>query len=119
MVWSTTVLHYSASSRDVEITFTWTSYVGEDDECLGLPSKQSWGRIGFEDLFMDNAIGPTSAVAIRREAIEAVGHFDARLPLMYDLDLYLRILRWHPAAAMVIPEALTYYRRERVRNVKP
>jgi glycosyltransferase involved in cell wall biosynthesis len=101
---------------DVEITFTWTSYVGEDDECLGLPSKQSWGRIRFEDLFVDNAISSTSAVAIRRDAIEAVGHFDPKLPLMYDLDLYLRILRLHPAAAMVIPEALTYYRRHGVQQ---
>jgi glycosyltransferase involved in cell wall biosynthesis len=105
-----------AAHPDVEITFTWTSYVGEDDESLGLPSKRSWGRIRFEDLFVDNAISSTSAVAVKQDAIEAVGCFDPRLLLMYDLDLYLRILRLHAAAAMVIPEVLTCYWRHRVQQ---
>ena len=45
-----------------------------------------------------NYIGMQATVAYRREAIEAVGGFDIRLPACEDYDLYLRIASQFPVA---------------------
>lgn len=63
---------------------------------------------------MDNAIGGFSNVAVRQAAIEKADGFDPRLPLAYDLDMWLRILRLRPGNALAIPEVLTFYRRHPV-----
>ena len=99
---------------DVDLTFTWTAYIGEADQDLGLPIRQWRGQITFDELLVDNVIGATSSVVIRRAAIEKAGGFDPSLPLAYDTDLFLRILRLRPANALAIPELLTFYRRHSV-----
>ena len=104
-------LQYFRAHPDVDITFTWSSYIGEADQDLGLPTRRWWGQVTFEQLLVDNIIGSSSSVAIRRPSIERAGGFDVRLPLMYDLDLYLRVLRLRPASALAIPEVLSFYRR--------
>lgn len=96
---------------ETDLSFTWSSFIGPDDEEIGLPRPRRRGVITFEELLVDNVIGCSSSVAIRRRAIEAVGPFDRRLPLMYDLDLYLRILHARPASARAIPQVLAFYRR--------
>ena len=99
---------------EVDLTFTWTAYIGEADQDLGLPVRRWWGEITFDELLVDNVIGDTSSVVIRREAIEKAGGFDPRLPHVYDLDLFLRILRLRRSNALAIPEVLTFYRRHSV-----
>jgi glycosyltransferase involved in cell wall biosynthesis len=96
---------------EVDLTFTWSSFIGADDEDLGLPVRRWRGRVTFEQLLVDNVIGCSSSVAIRRRAIDEVGEFDPQLPLMYDLDFYLRVLYARPASALAIPEILAFYRR--------
>src|SRR5262249_2227769 len=96
---------------EVDLSFTWSSFVGPDDEEIELPPRRPRGSVTFEELLVDNVIGCSSAVAIRRRAIEAVGAFDPRLRLMDALDLYLRLLHARPASARAIPEVLAGYRR--------
>ena len=96
---------------EIDLTFTWSSFIGADDEDLGLPQRRWHGCVTFEQLLVDNVFGCSSSVAIRRRAIEEAGAFDRALPMMYDLDLYLRILRARPASALAIPEVLAFYRR--------
>lgn len=96
---------------EVDLTFAWTAYIGEVDQDLGLPVRRWSGQITFDELLVDNVIGATSSAVIRRAAIEKAGGFDPRLLLIYDLDLFLRILRLRPANALAIPEVLTFYRR--------
>jgi glycosyltransferase involved in cell wall biosynthesis len=96
---------------EIDLTFTWSSFIGADDADLGLPQRRWRGCVTFEQLLVDNVFGCSSSVAIRRRAIEEVGAFDRALPMMYDLDLYLRILRSRPASALAIPEVLAFYRR--------
>jgi glycosyltransferase involved in cell wall biosynthesis len=103
---------------DVDLTFTWTSYIGEGDQDLGLPLRRWRGRITFEQLLLDNVIGASSSVAVRRSIIEKTGGFDTHLPLTYDLDFYLRVLRLCQANALAIPEVLTFYRRHSVQMSK-
>lgn len=102
------------ANPDVDLTFTGTSYIGEADQDLHLPPRCWHGRIEFEGLLVDNVIGVTSSVAIRREALRVVGVFDTSLQMVYDLDLYLRILQLRPANGLSIPEVLTFYRRHSV-----
>ena len=47
-------------------------------------------------LLMENAIGTTSLVMCRRDALLAVGGFDERLPALQDFDLYIRLGLEHP-----------------------
>jgi glycosyltransferase involved in cell wall biosynthesis len=98
---------------EVDLTFTWTRHIGETDQDLGLPVRRWRGKVTFHELLVENVIACSSA-AIRRTAIEKAGGFDPRLPLLYDYDLFLRILRLRPANALVIPEVLTLYRRHSV-----
>ena len=102
------------ANPDIDLTFTWTSFIGEADQDLHLPPRCWHGGVSFEQLLVDNVIGVTSSVAIRREVLQKTGLFDTSLPLVYDLDLYLRILQLRPANALSIPEVLTFYRRHSV-----
>ena len=100
-----------SANDDIDLTFTWSCYIGESDEELGLPIRRWHGRIAFDQLFITNVIGNTSSVAIRRSAMERAGGFDVRLRYTYDLDLFLRVLRLRPANALAIPKVLAFYRR--------
>ena len=117
-LWSTRKLarHLESFRRhpEVDLTFSWSTYIGEGDQDLGLPAHRWTGKIAFGELLVDNVIGPTSSVVIRREVIEQAGGFDPDLLLTYDLDLFLRILRLRPANALAIPEVMTFYRRHSV-----
>jgi glycosyltransferase involved in cell wall biosynthesis len=52
----------------------------------------------WRNLLLRNGIGTTSVVVCRREALEAVGGFDERLPSMQDYDLYIRLAQRYPFA---------------------
>lgn len=96
---------------DVDLTFTWTSYIGEGDQDLGFRPRHWSGRISLGQLFAENVIDCSSAVAIRRVAIEQAGSFDPSLHFLYDLDLCLRVLALRPANGLAIEAVLTQYRR--------
>lgn len=96
---------------DADLTFTGLVYVGVDDTPLPLPPRRPSGRFTFEHLFVDYVIGCSSAIAVRKSALDLVGDFDAAFPYMYDLDFVLRIARSRPAAILGTPEPSTFYRR--------
>jgi glycosyltransferase involved in cell wall biosynthesis len=98
---------------EVDLTFTWTRYIGEADQDLGLPVRRWRGKVAFHELLVDNVIACSSA-AIRRAAVEKAGGFDPRLPIIHDQDLFLRVLRLRPANALAIPEVMTFHRRHSV-----
>lgn len=73
-----------------------------------------WGSL------RSNSIGPLSSVAVTREALEAVGGFDRRLPASQDWDLFLRLAPLtHPVP--VAEPLLWYYdgAGERISNSSP
>ena len=47
-----------------------------------------------EALLIDNCIGGTSSVLIKKDCFKKVGMFDEALPSMEDYDLWIRISRW-------------------------
>ena len=100
-----------ARSTDVDFSFTWSHYIGPDDERLPLPPRQWRGRVSFDLLVRDFVVGNTSSVAFRRESVEAVGGFNVELPRMYDLELVLRVAALRPDNGMAIEEDLCAYRR--------
>ena len=94
-----------------DLTFTGIVYVGADDEPLNLPQRQPTGSFTFEQLLVDYVIGTSSAIAVRKTAMQIAGSFDPTMLYMYDVDLVLRIARARPANVVGIAEPLTFYRR--------
>ncbi|MCK4321003.1 glycosyltransferase [candidate division WOR-3 bacterium] len=47
----------------------------------------------FQELLIENVVGTTSSVLLRKEIFNSVGLFDENLPSRQDLDLWLRIAR--------------------------
>jgi len=96
---------------DADLTFTGVVFVGADNEPLNLPRRRPTGPFTFEQLFVDYVIASSSAIAVRRTALQTAGSFDPTMPCMYDVDLVLRIARSRPANIIGIAETLTFYRR--------
>ncbi len=96
---------------DADLTFTGLVYVGADDAPLHLPSRRPAGTFTFEQLFADYVIGCSSALAIRKRALDVVGDFDPAFPYMYDLDFVLRIARVRPDNVVGTADPSTFYRR--------
>jgi hypothetical protein len=78
---------------------------------MNLPARHPSGSFSFEQLFVDYAVGTSSAIAVRRSALDIVCGFDPAMLYMFDVDLVLRIAQIRKANVVGIPEALTFYRR--------
>jgi glycosyltransferase involved in cell wall biosynthesis len=96
---------------DVDLTFDWSRTVDESGADLDMSSRTWKGSISFEQLLEDFVIRTTSAIVIRRAAIEKAGWFRADLLRVYDLDLCLRIAALKPENCRAVPQCLTLYRR--------
>jgi len=99
------------SRPEVDITFSWSRLIDEHGNDLGLRSRHWRGGISFSQLLADFVIGNTSAVVMRRAAIEEAGAFDPLLDRYYDVDLFLRVALLRPGNVLAIEEELTLYRR--------
>jgi glycosyltransferase involved in cell wall biosynthesis len=94
-----------------DLTFTGLIYVNEEDEPLKLPRREPTGSFTFEQLYVDYAVGTSSAIAVRSDAIRTAGGFDPAMVYMFDVDLVLRVAQIRRANIVGIPEPLTFYRR--------
>lgn len=69
----------------------------ETDREISRSSHHTEGHV-WPDILYRNFIGPTSAVAMRRDLFARVGGFDPTLPAMQDFDLWVRLARAAPVA---------------------
>src|SRR5262245_39871742 len=73
-VWAPEKLQRHAESflahPDTDFNFTWSHYIGANDEDLPLPRRRWRGRVSLDLLVRDFVIGNSSSVAFRREAAE-------------------------------------------------
>jgi hypothetical protein len=95
----------------VDLTFSWFRFVDRVGKDIGLRRKRYHGTLDFPALLTDFAIGATSNVVVRREAIEKAGGIDPAFPRMYDLDLCLRIALLARHNVEAVPAELMLYRR--------
>jgi glycosyltransferase involved in cell wall biosynthesis len=95
----------------IDLTFSWFRYVDRTGRSIGLRRKRYYGTFTFQSLLTDFAIGATSNVVVRRNAIEKAGGVDPAFPGMYDLDLFLRIALLAQHNITAIPAELMLYRR--------
>lgn len=84
--------HLEVLQSNPGIDLTFSLWNGIDEEGLpngrtGVPSPK---RPRFADLLLQNVAAPSSVIA-RRDAIMQVGMFDAELPSVEDLDMWLRV----------------------------
>lgn len=96
---------------EVDLTFSWSRLVDESGRRLALHTRHWRGPLSFQQMLMDFVIGNTSAVVMRRSALDHVGWFDPELSRYYDMDLFLRVALLRPNNVHAIPEELTFYRR--------
>lgn len=105
--------HRDAIAADpaVDLAFDWSRLIDAEGNDLGLGSRPWRGPITFEQLLEDFVIGNSSAMVIRRAAVEQVGGFNRAFPRMYDLDLCLRVASLRTGHCRAVPVYLTLYRR--------
>lgn len=95
----------------VGLTFSWFTYVDPSGRSIGLRSRRCHGTFDFRQLLSDFVIGATSNVVLRRHLIAEAGGIDPGFPLMYDLDLCLRVALLPNAVVEALPRDLMRYRR--------
>lgn len=100
-----------AAHPELDLTFDWYRAIDAAGNDLGLGARCWWGQISFEQLLADWVVGTTSAMVIRRAAIDHVGGFNPAFPRLYDIDLSLRVAALRPGNCWAVPACLTLFRR--------
>jgi len=96
---------------ETDLTFNWSRSIDENGNDLHLNSRPWRGTISFAELLDDFVIGNTSAIVMRRSAIERAGIMNVALPRVYDFDACLRVAALRAGNCRSVPEYLTCYRR--------
>jgi glycosyltransferase involved in cell wall biosynthesis len=94
-----------------DVTFCSSDWIDGVGNNMGLHSRRCRGAFSFSQLIEDYAVGSTSAVVIRRSALDRAGHCNPRWRFAKDVDLVLRIAMLRADNIQAIPQALTEYRR--------
>ncbi len=77
-----------------ELVYTGIRQVNNDGKLIKEIIPIFRGNI-FQELLIENVVGTTSSVLLRKEVFSDVGFFDENLPSRQDLDLWIRIARKH------------------------
>jgi len=99
------------SHPEIDLVFTQSEWIGADGKGLGITTRPWDGPMSARELFCDNVTGNASSVMVRREAFEAAGGFDPKMPACIDLDCWVRIGLLREGNLWGIPEPLTLHRR--------
>src|SRR5699024_4539905 len=76
--------------------------------------KQTYSSISYarkdlsREILIQNVIGTTSSVMVKKELLEKVGCFDTSMPAMQDYDLWIRICQ-ETLVGVVTEEKVHYY----------
>lgn len=78
------------SSKDIGLVYTGTNVIYNE---LGLSYKSIPYKDGdlSEEIMLNNYIGTTSTVVIKKNILEKSGYFDEQMPALQDYDLWIRI----------------------------
>lgn len=80
---------------EVGMLYTGTVHIFQDSGRIYRTVNPRYRGEIFNDLLMQNMIGTTSSIMVRRQALMEVGGFDELFPSCQDWDLYLRLAqRW-------------------------
>ena len=83
------------SNPGVGLVYTGTVFVDRAERVLDASTDHLSGG-GWPHILFRNFIGPTSAVAMRRELFDKVGQFDPHLKALQDYDLWIRLSKAAP-----------------------
>lgn len=92
-------------SVDVVYHPAYMNYVNESLNYISRPC----GSIDIKKILVNNAIGGTSMVVVRKQALLEVGQFDEQLLSMQDYDLWIRLIL-NGKSFLRLDEPLTNYR---------
>jgi hypothetical protein len=104
-------IEFMKQHPEVDLAFSWSRLIKENDCETGLHSRRWCGPISFRQLLADFVIGNSSALVLRRSVLDRVGGLDPELERFCDVDLCLRVALLRPGNICAIPEELTLYRR--------
>ena len=75
----------------LDLTCSWWRVIDEQGQDTGRLGGPPSARITLQDLVLDNIIGTTSNVIVRRRCLAAIGGFEESMSYCEDYDLWLRI----------------------------
>jgi len=90
----------------LDLTCSWWRVIDEQGRDTGRQGGPPSTRISLRDLVLDNIIGTTSNVIVRRRCLETVGDFEDSLSYCEDYDLWLRIAQSAAANMACVIEPL-------------
>jgi glycosyltransferase involved in cell wall biosynthesis len=94
-----------------DATFCSSDWIDDGGRKIGLHSRRCQGAFSFSQLIEDYVVGNTSALVLRRSALEQVGQCNPRWRITKDADLVLRVALLRPDNIHALPQVLTEYRR--------
>lgn len=94
-------------NMDVGLVYTGVHilYVNDGVEYSACPSNEGDLRT---EILLENCIGTTSTVMVRKEILEQVGGFDEKLPALQDFDLWIRVCQL-TEVRVIKEELINYY----------
>ncbi|MGB0383498.1 MAG: glycosyltransferase family 2 protein [Ardenticatenaceae bacterium] len=91
------------------VAYSWTEFIDLFGHPLGGRSKITLNGDIWQDLLIENLMISGSNPMVRRQALDAVGHFDESFHTAGDWDLWIRLAkRYH---FVVVPKVQVFYRR--------
>jgi glycosyltransferase involved in cell wall biosynthesis len=90
----------------LDLTCSWWRVIDESGQDTGRRGGPPSTRISLRDLVLDNIIGTTSNVIVRRRSLASTGGFEDSLSYCEDYDLWLRIARSDAANMACVIEPL-------------
>jgi glycosyltransferase involved in cell wall biosynthesis len=102
----------------IDLTFSWVHVIDIQGRPVQMPCPRWRGTISFPQLLADYVIRTSSAVVMRRAAVEEAGPFDSTLMRCIDFEFFLRVSLLRANNICAIQEVLTSYRRHAAQRTR-
>jgi glycosyltransferase involved in cell wall biosynthesis len=97
-----------AATPGADVVYCWTNCIDVTGQFIRPGSHTLWSGDVYEPMLLDDFIGTSSNILLRRSALEKIGFFDETLKNAQDTDLWLRLAQQYQFA--VVPKPKVLYR---------
>jgi glycosyltransferase involved in cell wall biosynthesis len=97
-----------AATPGSDVVYCWTDCIDVTGQFIRPGSHTLWSGDVYEPMLLDDFIGTSSNILLRRSVLEKIGFFDETLKNAQDTDLWLRLAQQYQFA--VVPKPKVLYR---------